>query len=176
MPRAPRGTLKRFIGFKVEPSANRLADRLDAWATPEVIEALRDASRPIRPNSGTVTSRSGGTCSPSPTSPARTGPRPPARPRSRSTSGTRTSPATASACCCLPTSNARSTRPRQTDSPRPSCSSSSPPTRRDLGQVVGCRAEPRRSPSRGGRRSRSQAEGVPQARRQTDQAAHDPDA
>ena len=44
MPRAPRGTLKRFIGFKVEPAANRLADRLDAWATPEVIEALRDAS------------------------------------------------------------------------------------------------------------------------------------
>ena len=43
MPRAPRGSLKRFIGFKVEPAANRLADRLDAWATPEVIEALRRA-------------------------------------------------------------------------------------------------------------------------------------
>jgi len=44
MPRAPRGSLERFIGFKVEPAANRLADRLDAWATPEVIETLRDAS------------------------------------------------------------------------------------------------------------------------------------
>jgi hypothetical protein len=44
MPRAPRGSLKRFIGFKVEPAANRLADRLDAWATPEVIDALRDES------------------------------------------------------------------------------------------------------------------------------------
>jgi hypothetical protein len=44
MPRAPRGSLKRFIGFKVEPAANRLADRLDAWATSEVIDMLRDAS------------------------------------------------------------------------------------------------------------------------------------
>ena len=44
MPRAPRGSLERFIGFKVEPAANRLADRLDAWATPEVVDVLRDAS------------------------------------------------------------------------------------------------------------------------------------
>jgi hypothetical protein len=44
LPRKPRGSLERFLSFKVEPSAKRLADRLDAWATPAVIDALRDTS------------------------------------------------------------------------------------------------------------------------------------
>jgi hypothetical protein len=44
LPRKQRGSLERFLGFKVEPAANRIADRLDAWATPEVIDSLRDAS------------------------------------------------------------------------------------------------------------------------------------
>jgi Protein of unknown function (DUF3631) len=44
LPRKQRGSLERFLSFKVELSANRLADRLDAWATPEVIESLLNAS------------------------------------------------------------------------------------------------------------------------------------
>jgi hypothetical protein len=44
LPRKQRGSLERFLSFKVEPAANRLADRLDAWATPEVIDSLRVAS------------------------------------------------------------------------------------------------------------------------------------
>ena len=38
--RKPRGTLERFIGFLVEPEANILADRLEAWAQAEVIDHL----------------------------------------------------------------------------------------------------------------------------------------
>jgi hypothetical protein len=41
LPRKQRGSLERFLSFKVEPAANRLADRLDAWATPEVIDSLQ---------------------------------------------------------------------------------------------------------------------------------------
>jgi Protein of unknown function (DUF3631) len=44
LPRKQRGTLERFLSFKVEPSANRIAERLEAWATPEVVDALRDAT------------------------------------------------------------------------------------------------------------------------------------
>ncbi|HYZ13757.1 MAG TPA: DUF3631 domain-containing protein [Actinomycetota bacterium] len=44
LPRKPRGSLERFLSFKVEPAANRIAERLEAWATPDVIDTLRDAS------------------------------------------------------------------------------------------------------------------------------------
>jgi hypothetical protein len=44
LPRKQRGSLERFLSFKVEPSANRIAERLEAWATPEIVEALRDAT------------------------------------------------------------------------------------------------------------------------------------
>ncbi len=48
LPRKPRGSLERFIGFLVEPAASAIADRLEAWATPDVIEQLR-AHRPDYP-------------------------------------------------------------------------------------------------------------------------------
>jgi hypothetical protein len=44
LPRKQRGSLERFISFKVEPSANRLADHLEAWATLDVVDALRNVT------------------------------------------------------------------------------------------------------------------------------------
>jgi hypothetical protein len=41
LPRKPRGSLERFIAFLVEPSAIEIAEQLEAWATPEVIDQLR---------------------------------------------------------------------------------------------------------------------------------------
>jgi hypothetical protein len=48
LPRKPRGSLERFIGFLVEPAATAIADQLEAWATPEVIDELR-SHRPDYP-------------------------------------------------------------------------------------------------------------------------------
>jgi len=40
--RKPRGSLERFISFRVEPDANEILNRFRAWAAPEVIDHLRD--------------------------------------------------------------------------------------------------------------------------------------
>lgn len=39
--RKPRGSLERFVSFLVEPEANAIADRLEAWVTDDVVDRLR---------------------------------------------------------------------------------------------------------------------------------------
>jgi hypothetical protein len=48
LPRKPRGSLERFIEFLVEPDASAIAEQLEAWATPEIIDQLR-SHRPDYP-------------------------------------------------------------------------------------------------------------------------------